>query len=80
LPIPDRYWNSISVNFIILLPAITFYGQTFQHIIVIVDCLSKKKRFVPLQTLEVEEVVQAFIEHVWREEGFPNEVISNRGA
>jgi hypothetical protein len=80
LPIPDRYWNSISIDFITPLPATTFYGRTYQHIMVIVDRFSKKKRFVPLQTLEVEEVVQAFIEHVWREEGFPDEVISDRGA
>jgi hypothetical protein len=44
------------------------------------DRLSKKKKFVPLQSLEVDKVVQAFIEHVWREEGFPEEVISDRGA
>jgi hypothetical protein len=35
---------------------------------------------VPLQTLEVEKVVQAFIKHVWRKEGFPDKVISDRGA
>jgi hypothetical protein len=29
--------------------------------------------------LNVEAVVQAFIEYVWREEGYPKDIISNRG-
>ena len=80
LPIPDTYWNSISVDFITPLPPTTYYGRTYNHIMVVVDRLSKKKKFVPLQSLDVEAVVQAFIECIWREEGYPAEVISDRGA
>jgi hypothetical protein len=80
LPIPSNYWNSISVDFITPLPDTTYYGRTYRHIMVVVDRLSKKKKFVPLQSLDVEAVVQAFIEYIWREEGYPAEVISDRGA
>ena len=31
---------------------------------VVVDCLSKKKKFIPLDSLKVEVVVQAFMERI----------------
>ena len=80
LPIPDRYWQDISVDFITPLPICARYGRNYQHIMVVVDRLSKKKKFIPLDSLEVEAVVQAFIEWVWREEGYPSTIISDRGT
>ena len=49
-------------------------------ILVIVDRFSKKKKFIPVEDLRVETLVQAFIEFVWREEGYPDEIISDRGS
>ena len=62
LPIPDRYWTDISIDFVTPLPVLPRYGRKYQQIMVVVDRLSKKKMFVPLDSLEVEAVVQAFIE------------------
>lgn len=47
---------------------------------VIVDRLSRKKRFIGLDSLSVGAVVQAFIEWVWREEGYPTTIVSDRGT
>lgn len=47
---------------------------------VVVDRLSKKKKFIPLDSIEVESVVQAFIEWIWREEGYPATIVSDRGT
>ena len=80
LPIPDRYWTDISIDFITPLPVSLRYGRKYQHIMVVVDRLSKKKKFVPLDSLEVEAVVQAFIEWIWREEGYPRTITSDRGT
>ena len=80
LPIPDRYWQDISIDFITPLPVCTRFGRRYEHIMVVVDRLSKKKKFIPLDSLEVEAVVQAFIEWIWREEGFPATIISDRGT
>ena len=80
LPIPERYWSDISVDFITPLPICLRHGRSYQHIMVVVDRLSKKKKFMPLDSLSVESVVQAFVEWVWREEGFPLSVISDRGT
>ncbi|CAI6339108.1 unnamed protein product [Periconia digitata] len=80
LAIPDRYWSSISVDFITPLPECHRHGATYKHIMVVVDRLSKTKRFVPLTSIDVEDVVQAFIDYIWRQEGYPDEVISDRGS
>jgi len=47
---------------------------------VVVDRLSKKKKFVPLPDIRTETVVTAFFHWIWREEGFPNTIVSDRGS
>jgi len=79
LPIPRRYWHDISVDFITSLPPSTWMGRTYTAIMVTVDRLTKKQKYVPLVDLEVTTVVDAFIEYIWREEGFPRTVVSDRG-
>jgi hypothetical protein len=40
------------------------YGKKFKNIIIIVDRLSKKKKFVALDFINVKTVIQAFIEWI----------------
>ena len=80
LPIPERYFQDISVDFIVGLPKCTRRGRIYEHIMVVVDRLSKKKRFIALDSLDVEAVVQGFLEWVWRDEGYPNSIVSDRGT
>ena len=47
---------------------------------VIVDRLTKKNKFIAMASMTTDALVVAFIEYVWREEGFPEEIISDRGA
>jgi len=54
-------------------------GKNYRHIMVVVDRLSKKRKFIPLVDMEVTTVVDAFIEYVWKEEGLPRTVVSDRG-
>ena len=79
LPIPERYWQSISVDFIVSLPPCRYRGRTYRHIMVIVDRLSKKKKFIALEDLRTETAVLGFLEYVWREEGYPESIVSDRG-
>jgi hypothetical protein len=80
LPIPKRFWTDISVDFVTPLPKCERFGRVYEHCMVTVDRLSKKQKFVPLDSLEAPAVARAFIEYVWREEGFPESIISDRGA
>ena len=80
LPIPERYFQNISVDFITSLSTCTRYDRAYKHIMVVVDRLSKKKKFISLKSLEVKVVVQVFLEWVWREEDYSDSVVSNRGT
>lgn len=46
------------------LPVCTRFDRRYEHIMIVVNRLSKNKKFIPLDSLEVEVVVQAFIEWI----------------
>lgn len=79
LPIPDHFFQDISCDFITPLPICKRNGRNYRHILVVVDRLSKKKRFIPLDFIDVDSVVKAFVNWVWRDEGYPRTIISDRG-
>jgi hypothetical protein len=64
LPIPDRYWTDILVNFITPLPKWTRLGKAYEHVMFTVDKFSKNQKYIPLASLEVKNVVSAFAEYV----------------
>lgn len=65
LPIPERYWQDVSVDFVGPLPKCKFNSLEYHYVMVVVDRLSKKRKFIPLPDLKVEIVVSAFLHHVW---------------
>jgi len=79
LPVPEKYWEDISIDFITPLPLSHWCGKAYRHIMVVVDRLSKKKKFIAMENLEVPTVVDKFMEYVWREEGYPRTLVSDRG-
>jgi len=77
LPIPERPWNSISMDFIKKLP----FSSGFDTILVIVDCLSKQAIFIPTHdTITSVELVCLFVTHVFSKHGVPSHVTSNHGS
>lgn len=80
LPLPRAFWSDISVDFITPLPTCQRHGRNFCHIMTVVDRLSKTEKYIALDSLEVEDVVTAFVEYVWRQEGYPDSVVSDRGS
>ncbi|KAF7443597.1 Asp protease 2 multi-domain protein [Pyrenophora tritici-repentis] len=52
LPVPTQYWDDISIDFITPLPKSTWCGHSYQHIMVVVDRLSKMKKFIAMENLE----------------------------
>ncbi|CAE7021123.1 rve domain containing protein [Pyrenophora teres f. teres] len=79
LPVPTQYWDDISIDFITPLPTSTWCGHAYQHIMVVVDRLSKMKKFIAMENLEVPTVVDKFMEYIWKEEGYPRTIVSDRG-
>ena len=62
LPVPNRSWNSISMDFIEQLPS----SSGFTTILVIIDQLSKQAIFIPTHdTITSPELAQLFLLHVF---------------
>src|SRR6266850_498624 len=77
LPIPDKPWNSISMDFIEHLPA----TNSFTSILVVVDCLTKQSLFIPTHdTINSPQLAQLFITHVFSKHRVPSHITSDQGT
>jgi len=77
LPVPEKPWNSISMDFIEQLPSST--GLT--AILVVVDQLSKQAIFIPTHdTITSLELAKLFLLHVFSKHSVPAHVTSDHGT
>ena len=77
LPIPERPWNSISMDFIEKLPS----SSRFDTILVIVDWLTKQAIFIPAHdTITSADLACLFVLHVFSKHSIPSHVTSDRGS
>jgi transposase InsO family protein len=76
LPVPDRPWRDISMDFITHLTP----SQGYDAILVVVDRLTKMRHFIPCKsTCGAEEVARLYTRYIWKLHGLPTTVISDRG-
>jgi RNase H-like domain found in reverse transcriptase/Reverse transcriptase (RNA-dependent DNA polymerase)/Integrase zinc binding domain/Chromo (CHRromatin Organisation MOdifier) domain len=77
LPIPEKPWNSVSMDFIEQLPS----SDGFTSILVVVDRLTKQAIFIPTHdTITSPQLAQLFIIHVFSKHGVPSNVTCDRGS
>jgi hypothetical protein len=77
LPIPERPWNSISMDFIEQLPPSAGYTA----VLVVVDRLSKQCVFIPTHdTVTAPELAKLFLLNVFSKHGVPSHITSDRGS
>ena len=68
LPIPDRPWEDIAMDFVTGLPA----SQGYDAIWVVVDRLTKARHLVPCcSSIDAAGLVDLFIQHIFRLHGLP---------
>ncbi len=78
LPIPDKPWDSIAMDFLGPLPK---SKEGYTHILVVVDRLTKMAHFIPAKPgLLTEDVAELFIRDVIRLHGLPRSIVSDRDA
>jgi hypothetical protein len=75
LPVPERSWQHISVDFITHLPL----SNGYDAVLVVVDRLTKMRHYVPcLMTSNAEDVARIFVREIYRLHGAPASVVSDR--
>ena len=80
LELPARPWTDISVDYITSLPASRRNGKIYEHIMVVVDRLTKMRHLIPMTGLSTEELTEGFVNYVYKLHGAPDTIISDRGS
>ncbi len=76
LPIPQRPWSHIAINFVTDLSN----SNHFTTILTVIDRFSKACRLIPLTKLPTAfETAEALIQQVFRFYGLPEDIVSDRG-
>uniref|UniRef100_A0A674DEN5 Gypsy retrotransposon integrase-like protein 1 n=1 Tax=Salmo trutta TaxID=8032 RepID=A0A674DEN5_SALTR len=77
LPVPQRPWSHLSVDFLTDLPP----SQGSTTILVVVDRFSKSCHLLPLPGLPMAlQTAEALFTHVFRHYGVPEDIVSDRGS
>ncbi|KAF7785204.1 hypothetical protein Agabi119p4_1369 [Agaricus bisporus var. burnettii] len=77
LPIPDRRFSSVAINFVGSFPE----EDGCDHILTMTDRLGADIRLIPCKTnLTARDLASIFFDHWFCENGLPDEIISDRGV
>jgi hypothetical protein len=75
LPIPDRTWREISIDFVVELPL----SKGYTNLVVITDRLGKGVILEPMKEITTEAVADVFVRSFYRYHGLPAAIVSDRG-
>ena len=69
----------LSLDFVVQLPECQ-RGKTFRHILVVVDRLTKRRIYKPLESLSTAEFIEAMNQRVFSTHGYPLTIVNDRGG
>lgn len=79
LPVPQRKWLDITVDYIQDLPPCKRNGRTYRNILIIVDRLTKGRIYEPTETRSMKELLEVMHRRVFCTKGLPRSIVSDRG-
>ena len=81
LPVPERRWTDISIDFVVALPpSKNLWGVECKNIMVVVDRLSKDVYYEPIDDLTFAGVAKVYYTNIWKHTGLPSTIVSDRGT
>ena len=81
MPVPERRWVDIFMNFVKGLPSsLNENGILCITMIVIVDCLFKQAHAISWPETTVKDTAMAFYYRVFSQHELPSSIISDRGT
>jgi hypothetical protein len=66
-------WRDILIDFIVDLPS----SNRFINIIVVVNCFTKMRHMVPINSINAVSVAKYFVKYVFKLHGLPDSIVSN---
>ena len=76
LPIAERVWQELSMDFITDLP---LSKEGYENILVVTDRLTKAPVYIPMATTTAQEVASALLKNVFQHHLLPKAIVSDRG-
>jgi hypothetical protein len=76
LPIPIQRWRDILIDFIVDLPS----SNGFINIIMVVNCLTKMRYIVPIDSINAISVAECFVKYIFKLHRLPNSIVSDCGS
>jgi transposase InsO family protein len=82
LPVPDRPWKEISMDFIVKLPPSKGpSGKIYDSILVVVDRFTKYSLYIPTtEHVTSDGLASLLLHHVFSKFGIPDGIVSDRGS
>ena len=76
LPIPERKWQSISMDFVVQLPRTS---EGYDAIMTVLCRFSKRVHFIPMNTdATAKEVAKLYFREIWKHHGLSESIVSDR--
>ena len=80
LLIPNRKWMDLSLDFVVELPECRRRNRVYCHVLVVVDRLTKRRLYEPLEGLTTGEFIEAMHRRVFSAHGYPLSIVNDRGG
>ena len=78
LLILERYFQNIFIDFIISLFICRRNDRDYEHIMITMCKLFKKKRYIDMNSINVKVMIQIFVKWIWKDEKYSNIIVFDK--